>query len=588
MTRLIPFRFHFLLISILCLSSLLSSNVFCQDKKDDKTSNVDPKLKTKLRSPFHTMLTFLDAIEKDDMEMATKCMDFPKIVGQVGETKRNTQASKLHQLIVRMWEIDLRELPKDSKRATPYVLGEDAWFDSDYGINLEKTLSAEQIKLDADRIQISLSEDGLWRFSQSTLDQLDDLYDKYKDYPDLREKKSKVVKDTTPMWVAKQFKAPIFHKKFFLIHNYQWICIFVLIVAGLLACYIVLKILNLATQGWFKYVDVERKARRNLWVPTGWMCAALVWYFGTSEFIDLPQRFQAVLLIALKVFGVIAAVWTAFRAVDVFSSYLLGRARKTPSKFDDLLVPLSAKALKFASVLLGMVLFVDFFSMDWKALLGGFGLGGIALAVASKDMVSNWLGSVTVLTDRPFEIGDWVLTEGVEGTVETVGMRSSRIRTFYNSLVVMPNSRLATAVVDNMGKRRYRRFKTMISVEYDTTAEQIDAFCEGIRELIRRRSFTRKDYYQVYLNQFAPSSLDILLYCFFECPDWSMELSERHQLMLDIMKLAEKLKIRFAFPTQTIHNLTVDTDEISQNGLKEPPFEIGKKFAAEISREHST
>ena len=194
-----------------------------------------------------------------------------------------------------------------------------------------------------------------------------------------------------------------------------------------------------------------------------------------------------------------------------------------------------------------------FFQLDVTALIGGLGIGGAALAFASQDTLSNLFGSLTVLADRPFEIGDWIVSDGVEGTVENVGMRSTRVRTFYNSVVVLPNSRLTTAIVDNMGKREFRRFTTKVGVQYDTTPEQLDAFCEAIREVIRRHPYTRKDYFQVYVNDLSASSIDILLYMFFECNDWPTELRERHRLLTDIMRVAQILGIQFAFPTQTLH-----------------------------------
>jgi MscS family membrane protein len=181
--------------------------------------------------------------------------------------------------------------------------------------------------------------------------------------------------------------------------------------------------------------------------------------------------------------------------------------------------------------------------------------------------VSNLFGSLTLLFDRPFQIGDWIQIGSVDGSVESVGMRSTRVRTFYNSLITIPNSELTTATIDNYGARQYRRFKTDIGVQYDTTPEQIEAFCEGIRELIRRHPYTRKDYYHVYLNTFGASSLNILLYCFLDTPEWSTELRERERLMLDIMKLARELGVQFAFPTQTLHMFKEEaTDGVTVEG----------------------
>ena len=117
----------------------------------------------------------------------------------------------------------------------------------------------------------------------------------------------------------------------------------------------------------------------------------------------------------------------------------------------------------------------------------------------------------------------------------------------------MPNSNLVRAAVDNYGRRQYRRWKTYLGVQYDTPPDKLVAFTEGIRELVRSHPYTRKDYFQVYLNQFGPSSLDILLYIFHEVPDWSTELRERERMFLDIVRLADQLGVQFAFPTQTVH-----------------------------------
>ena len=141
----------------------------------------------------------------------------------------------------------------------------------------------------------------------------------------------------------------------------------------------------------------------------------------------------------------------------------------------------------------------------------------------------------------------------VEGTVEHVGFRSSRVRTFYNSLVTVPNARIVDSDVDNMGQRRWRRYRTTLGVAYHTSPDQLQAFVEGVRALIRANPRMRKDYYIVEFHGFGSSSLDILLYCFIDAEDWGDELRTRHVLNLDIMRVAEELGVEFAFPTQTVH-----------------------------------
>jgi MscS family membrane protein len=255
----------------------------------------------------------------------------------------------------------------------------------------------------------------------------------------------------------------------------------------------------------------------------------------------------------VKLLVSISAVWSAFRLVDIVYVLLMRKALKTSNRFDDLLVPMISKSLKVFVVVMGVIFSADNLNIDVTSLLAGLGLGGLAFALAAKDLLGNFFGSLTVLLDRPFQIGDWVVIGDVEGSVEEVGFRSTRIRTFYNSLITLPNAILTNTKIDNMGARRYRRMKSMLGLTYDTPHEKIDAFCEGIRALIRLHPYMRKDYYQVYFNQYNAASLDILVYVFWETPDWNMELRERHRFLLDILRLAKQIGVEFAYPTQTLH-----------------------------------
>ncbi len=155
--------------------------------------------------------------------------------------------------------------------------------------------------------------------------------------------------------------------------------------------------------------------------------------------------------------------------------------------------------------------------------------------------------------DKPFALGDYVAVGSIEGSIEKVGFRSTRLRTGYNSLVTVPNSRFINSDVDNYGARAYRRIKTTLGLTYDTPPTKLEAFCEGVRELIRRHPHTRKDSFHVYVHEFGPNSIDVMLQCHIVTMDRSTELQERERLYLDILKLAEGLKVEFAFPTQTVH-----------------------------------
>ena len=269
--------------------------------------------------------------------------------------------------------------------------------------------------------------------------------------------------------------------------------------------------------------------------------------------LDFDASVENVVNQVASLFGAGAMVVLGFRGVDVLTDVLERRAEATESRFDDQLVPIVNTALKGVAVLIGGVFVLGNLGVNVTSLLAGLGLGGLAVALAAQDTIRNLLGGVTIFADRPFQVGDWVVMNDIEGTVEHVGFRSSRVRTFYNSVVTVPNARIVDTHVDNMGLRQWRRYKTTLGLAYHTTPDQVQAFVEGVRALIRSNPGMRKDFYIVEFHGFAASSLDVLVYCFIDAPNWNDELRTRHVLNLDIMRMAEDLGIEFSFPTQTLH-----------------------------------
>ncbi len=286
--------------------------------------------------------------------------------------------------------------------------------------------------------------------------------------------------------------------------------------------------------------------------------------FVGMKLVGIDGRFPLVFR-PIKIALALGGLLLFYRFIDFVFLILNQRAEKSKNTIDDILVPLFKKAAKAAIVVFCIVFLGDALGFNVKGLVAGLGIGGFAFAFAAKDTISNIFGSVMVVFDRPFSVGDWVKINGhAEGLVEEVGIRSTRIRTFYDSLVSIPNGSLANVHIDNYGQRKYRRFSSTISIQYDTSPEKIEAFCEGIRQIIANHKWTRKDYFHVYLNELGSSSLDILLYVFWQVPNWSKELAERHRLLLDILRLGKELQVEFAFPTQTVHFFNENNKEGQQ------------------------
>ncbi|MDF1809411.1 MAG: mechanosensitive ion channel family protein [Phycisphaerales bacterium] len=438
-------------------------------------------------------------------------------------------------------------------------------------------------------ISLTRQSNGQWLFDRETLDRIHDFAIQTEDEDTIAgDQLDKTlmgrIRDAVPSSLKGNASLGL--------EYWQWIGILVVIFIGMIADLLVRGILR---RLWHRFEvrrgrEVEKGSLKRAVRPFGMLAAAGIWYIAL-ELGLLPATPTIVLIVAVRVVLMVSLVWAAFKLTDLIGDWLSTQAEKTETKFDDLLVPMVKRTAKLFIGAIGLVYIASAFRIEIMPLLTGLGIGGLAVAFAAKDTIENFFGSIAVILDRPFEIGDWIYVNEVEGTVEDLGFRSTRIRTFYNSLVTVPNATLVRAKVDNYGRRKYRRFTTKLNVTYDTHPDKIEAFCAGIREIVKLHPYTRKDYYHVWLNGFGPHSLDVLVYIFFECPDWSIELREKHRFMLDVVRLADRLGVEFAFPTQKIH-VTQDDPSATHSPMDVPESNSerrwileGRKAARELTSE---
>jgi MscS family membrane protein len=544
---------------------------------------------TELASPAATLKTFLRAMRSEPVDEATavRCLDTNGLAKSPAEL-----ANRLYRCIIRIEWPDFRSdesLLDVNDLTTPELAGLQEWrfFPREYPqpvlyrdvvVQRERDRRIDMINaalaaqsLSSAHITLVRAPDGAWRFSTDTLRSIDDFWEAVR-RAHIDPVKEAEGADSVTLSDRIEAMWPVYFtdNDFLGVKYWQWLSLALLILLGLVIDLIIRIVLSrlfrkiMAKRGGEAQPATVRRTVR----PFGLAIAAVFWLL-TLDVLGLPETAYMVLVAAARLFAMVAVVWAAFRLTDMIAEFFATRAARTETKFDDLLIPLIRKTIKIFVMVFGVIYIADSLQMPIAPLLTGLGIGGAGLAFAAKDTIEHFFGSVTVIADRPFHVGDWVVIDDVEGTVEEVGLRSSRIRTFYNSLVTIPNGNLVRAVVDNYGRRKYRRWKTHISLTYGTSPEKIDAFCEGIREFIRLHPYTRKDYYQVWLHQFGPHSLDVLVYVFHHVPDWQTELRERHRLMLDIMRLADQIGVDFAFPTQTLHLTKAELDLVEGDAVPE-------------------
>ncbi len=249
----------------------------------------------------------------------------------------------------------------------------------------------------------------------------------------------------------------------------------------------------------------------------------------------------------------IISTWFFWRLIDGLAAYFRARAAETESSLDDQLVPFIAKTLKIFTAITAVLVIAQNMGYSISGLIASLGIGGIAVAMAARDTIANVFGSVMILIDRPFSIGDWIKTSEFEGVVEEIGFRSTRIRTFAQTLVNVPNSLLANMVIDNIDARAKRRIKMRIGLTYSTTPTQMQQAISGIEALLDAHPGVDKHFKLVKFDEFEDSSLSIFLYYFSASTDWSEYLQVRQEVNMQIMQLLESMHLDFAFPTRTVH-----------------------------------
>ena len=251
-------------------------------------------------------------------------------------------------------------------------------------------------------------------------------------------------------------------------------------------------------------------------------------------------------------------LYTLFWAILAIAEALRDIVYKATAKFnDDLSKEMGGFILTLIKVLIsgiGLAAILQVWGVNVTALIASLGLGGLAFALAAKDTASNLFGSLALLLDRSIRIGEWVKVGGVEGVVEDVGMRTTKIRSFGKALITVPNSIVANSPIENFSRRGIRRIKMHIGLTYDTNSTQLLEIKNRIEQMLKsHEGISQKDSLMVYFDNFGDSSLDIFIYTFTNTANWAKYLETREDINVKIMQIVEECGSSFAFPSQSIY-----------------------------------
>ena len=298
--------------------------------------------------------------------------------------------------------------------------------------------------------------------------------------------------------------------------------------------------------------EVDDVFFRDVRKPLGWVFNLVAVYFALLV-LRLPETVMATFVLVLKTAGTVFVAWTAFILVDAVTAYLAEIAARTENALDDHLVPMLKRVLRIAVIAITVITVIQQWGYDVTSLIAGLGIGGLAFALAAQSTLSNWFGSFMIITDRPFLVGDYVRSAHGEGVVQDVGMRSTKILSFEDTTITIPNSDLATTAVENLTMSKSMNVKLEIGLTYSTTRPQMEAIIASLKDVLSADEDTDSERILVCFNGFGDSSLNILIHCFAMTTDmWKWHLI-RERLMFKAMTVVEEAGASFAFPSQSVY-----------------------------------
>ena len=288
----------------------------------------------------------------------------------------------------------------------------------------------------------------------------------------------------------------------------------------------------------------QQTAERDFRWPL-WLSITFSIYKLLIPVIGLPETVKRISVGTTGVLLALALMWGGWRLIDIIGDLYFKRSEGSVAVLDNIVVSLAFGALKLVLVACGLIFIAIELSLPYEGVIAGLSIGGLAVAFASKETLSNVFGAGILAIDRPFRRGDWIIAGDTQGTVEYVGIRSTRIRTGEDSLIVVPNGKLSDATVNNLGTRRYYFTKAKLPISYRTRVDQIDCFIHGLRDLIAQVPNAMPEKSNVAVATLGPDKIEMEITL---CVDGRVPTNRSGgtgNLMIDILNLGERMGIKF-------------------------------------------
>lgn len=271
------------------------------------------------------------------------------------------------------------------------------------------------------------------------------------------------------------------------------------------------------------------------------------------KILQIPEEYSAFFTKIVRTIVIFSVFWAIYRGANIITEICERAVKKTSTDLDDLLLPFISKGIKIIVVVLGISVIAKEWSYDLGAILAGLGLGGLAFALAAQETLSNFFGGVTIMVDKPFVVGEIIKASDIEGTVEDIGFRSTRVRTFDQGLITVPNSILAKGPVTNLSKMGKRRVSFNLGIKYDTNMNNIENLRNRLRTMLSEHPDVYEDPVHVYFSNFGESALELLILYYTKSINYRDFMIVKEDINLKIMSILDEMGIEIALPSTSVY-----------------------------------
>ena len=499
-------------------------------REDTAPETLDPA------TPRGAMTAYLVAARAGDFAEAARHLDLAPIPAGEREERGPALAQQLKIVLDQELWVDLESLSdrpegdrEDGLPARRDRVG-----------SIDTARGSVPVFLDRDR---DPSGAEVWLVSPLTVSRIPDLYDQYGYGP--------LVEWLPPF---------LFRSELFEVQLWQWLALLVAVVLAYAAGWLVVRVGFTGIAGRAanrSATDLDDRIIEAAVGPLRLIATLALFHLGLLQ-IGLAAPAHAFLVSVEQVLAVVAVTWLLLRIVDIGGSVAERGLVRAGSDSATALIPLGRKVLKCVVVGLALLASLDSFGFDVTALIAGLGVGGLAFALAAQRTIENLFGGATLLADRPVQVGDFCRFGDRVGTVEEIGVRSTRVRTLDRTLVTVPNAEFSTLQLENFAARDRIWFHPTLGLRYETSPDQMRTILKRIRRMLLDHERVDPDPARVRFVGFGASSLDLEVFAYVRTSDWADYLEVAEDLNLRIMDIVEEAGSGFAFPSTTTY-LAQDT-----------------------------